>query len=188
MRAPQQPPPDNSDFDRYLRWLQFIENERAGLRAQGETEAFRVIDSFYQAALQLADPYSNDVQVQQQFDQGMQLTLQRALRAAQVMRNNLRTHPPVPPDCRALHQFYTTAAAQEADQTALLLDALARKDIGRVRSVGRSGMGMIDRNLGQANLELERVYKGRGLNPQFRIETGGNSSMLGGMLGLGGLR
>jgi hypothetical protein len=63
----------------------------------------------------------------------------------------------------------------------------ARKDIGRIKQLGRAGVSNIDMNLGMANRELERVYHQRGLNQQFRIETGGNSSMLGGMTGLGGL-
>ena len=41
----------------------------------------------------------------------------------------------------------------------------------------------IDRNLGMANKQLEKVYQGRGLNQLFTIETGQKSSMLGGMLG-----
>ncbi|HTE20174.1 MAG TPA: zinc ribbon domain-containing protein, partial [Armatimonadota bacterium] len=41
--APPPPPPDNSDFDKYIRWLQFVENERSGLRAQGENEIFRML-------------------------------------------------------------------------------------------------------------------------------------------------
>jgi hypothetical protein len=181
-------PPDNSDFDRYLRWLQFVENERAGLRAQGETESFRVIDSFYQAMLGLADPDANDAQLQRQFDAGIQQTLNRALMAARQFRVNiLRTKPPVPSDCKALDNYYMRAVDLEAQQTVVLMDALARKDIGRVKSIGRSGVAQVDTNLGMANKALEEVYRQRGLNQQFRIQTGGNSSMLGGMIGLGGL-
>jgi len=75
---------------------------------------------------------------------------------------------------------------QESQATARL-DALGRRDIGTIKQIGGSGVGLIDRNLGLANRALERVYRGRGLNQQFEIQTGGNSSMLGGMVGLGGI-
>jgi hypothetical protein len=68
-----------------------------------------------------------------------------------------------------------------------LLDALVRKDIGRIKQIGRTATGRIDRNLGMANMRLEQAYRGRGLNQQFRIETGGNASMLGGLMGMGGM-
>ncbi len=182
-------PPDNADFDRYVRWLRYVETERSGLRAEGETESFRVIDSFYQTMLGLSDPDANDIQMQQQFDNRIRQSLQRTVQAIRIFGNNIsRTKPPVPSDCRALDAHYLRAVTLEAEQTAGLLDALARKDIGRVRSIGKSGVGSIDTSLGMANRELEKVYQGRGLNQQFRIETGGNSSMLGGMIGLGGVR
>lgn len=191
-QAPPQPqaPPDNADFDRYLRWLQYVENERATLRAQGETESFRMIDNFYQAALGLADPDTNDAILQQQFDRNIQVTLQRTVGAIRLFRQNVvnsKRSVPVPPDCRALDQHYMSALEQEGVATAALLEALTRKDIGRIKQIGRSGTGNIDRSLGMANNKLEQVYRSRGLNQQFRIETGGGSSMLGGMMGLGGL-
>lgn len=179
---------DNSDFDRYLRWLQFVEQERSGLRAQGETESFRMIEGFYQAALGLADPDTNDAVLQQQFNQNIQVTLNRTIAAIRLFRQNiLRTKPPVPTDCKALDQYYMAAMEQEGIVTANLIEALARKDIGRIKMLAKGGTGSIDRNLGMANLRLEQVYRSRGLNQQFRIETGGNASMLGGMMGLGGL-
>lgn len=179
---------DNSDFDRYIRWLQFVEQERAGLRAQGETESFRMIEGFYQTAMGLADPDSNDVVMQQQFDRNIQITLQRTVAAIRIFRTNiLRTKPAVPADCKALDQFYMAAMEQEGLLTANLIDALTRKDIGRIKMLARGGTASIDRNLGQANLRLEQTYRGRGLNQLFRIETGGNSSMLGGLMGMGGL-
>jgi hypothetical protein len=186
---PQAPaPPDNSDFDKYLRWLQYVEQERAGLRAQGETESFRMIDQFYQTMLGLADPDTNDAALQRQMDANLQVTLQRTVAAIRLFRSNvMRTKPPVPADCQALDRYYMSAMEQEGTTTAALMDAMARKDIGRIKMLSKSGVGSIDKDLGMANLKLEQVYKSRGLNQQFRIETGGNSSMLGGMLGLGGL-
>jgi hypothetical protein len=182
-------PRDNSDFDRYLRWLQFVENERNNLRAQGETESFHVIDSFYQAMLGLADPDTNDAQLQAQMDQNLRNSLQRTVAAINNFgRNITRSKPAVPSDCRALDSYYMAAVRLEAEQTAVLLDALARKDIGRIRAVGSRTVASIDTNLGAANRQLEEVYRQRGLNPQFRIQTGGNSSMLGGLVGLGGMR
>jgi hypothetical protein len=165
-----------------------VENERAKLRAAGETQSFRVIQSFYAAAFNLADPDANDAQVQAQFDANLRAQLNQAVRDIGLFRNNiLRSKPPVPADCGALDQYYMAAVGQEAQETAALLDALNRKDIGRIKQIGGSGVGLIDRNLGLANKALEKVYRGRGLNQQFEIQTGGNSSMLGGMVGLGGV-
>ena len=194
--APNRPTPkpeapavvDNSDLDRYIRWLQYVEQERQGLRAMGETESFRMIDGFYQAALGLADPDSNDAVIQQQFNQNLMVTLNRAVAASRMFRTNImRTKPAVPSDCKALDQYYMAAMDEESTQTVALLDALVRKDIGRIKQIGRTAAGRIDKNLGMANLRLEQTYRGRGLNQQFRIETGGNSSMLGGLMGMGGM-
>lgn len=185
---PAPAPPDNRDFDRYLQWLQFVENERAGLRARGETQSFRVIGQFYQAMFGLADPDANDAQIQQQFDRTLQGELRDCLTATRLFANNItRTKPPVPADCRALDSYYMAAVRQEAQTTVLLMDALAHKDIGRIKQVGSAGVGSIDQNLGMANRQLEQVYRQRGLNQQFVIKTGGNSSMLGGMIGLSGM-
>jgi hypothetical protein len=78
------------------------------------------------------------------------------------------------------------AVDQESLATSKLMEAMARKDIGMVKSIGGRGVSNIDWNLGQANLQLKKVYDGRGLNQQFEISTGGNSSLLGGVMGLGG--
>jgi hypothetical protein len=181
-------PPDNSDFDRYLRWLQYVEQERERLRAMGETESFRMIDGFYQTMFSLADPDSNDAQVQQQFNQNLQGSLQRSLQTIRAFRQNvMKTKPPVPPDCGALDRYYMAAVDEESQQTVALMDALGRKDIGQVKAIGKAGVRNIDRNLGMANKELEKAYRGRGLNQQFTIDTGSGSSMLGGMIGLGGV-
>ncbi len=188
--VPQAPPapPNNADFDLYLRWLRYVENERGTLRAQGETTSFRLIEGFYQTALGLADPDANDAMIQQQFNAQLQQTLNLTLNSIRAFRANItRTKPFVPADCRALDAYYLRAVDLEGQQTALLMDALMRKDIGRIKSIGRSGVASIDQNLGMSNRELERVYQQRGLNQQFRIQTGGNSSMLGGMIGLGGM-
>jgi hypothetical protein len=180
----QPAPPDNRDFDKYILWLRFVENQRVALRAQGETETFRVIQGFYQTMIGMSDPDFDE----RQFDRGLQMTLNRTLIAMRSFRNNiLRTKPPVPADCKALDQYYMAAVGDEAMTTARLLQAMVNKDIGSVKAVGKSGTANIDWNLGQANQHLERVYQGRGLNQQFRIQTGGSSSMLGGLVGLGGL-
>lgn len=181
--VPQAPAPrDNRDFDAYLRWLRYVENERQGLRAQGETESFRLIEAFYQNALNMADPDAVDGQ----FDRHLQVTLNNTVRAIQLFRNNvLRTKPRVPVDCQQLDRYYMDALRQEGDTTAGLFHAMATKDIGRIKMLGRQGVAGIDRNLRNANRELEKVYRGRDLNPDFAIEAGGNSSLLGGMMGLG---
>ncbi|MGV3723621.1 MAG: hypothetical protein ACO1SX_22215 [Actinomycetota bacterium] len=182
------PPPNNNDLDRYVLWLQYVEQERQGLRAMGETESFRMIEGFYQTALGLADPDSNDAMIQQQFNQNLMRTLNNAVFAARKFQQNvISTKPKVPSDCLALDQYYMAAMKEESEQTVMLLNALVRKDIGQIKRIGNTASGRINKNLGMANLRLEQVYRGRGLNQQFRIETGGNASMLGGMMGMGGM-
>ncbi len=188
--APAAPAPrDNGDFDRYIQWLRFVEQERSALRAQGETESFRIIEQFYGVMLGFSDPAADDIALQRQFDQNLRNSLNRALTAVQVFRTNImRTKPPVPSDCKSLDNYYMAAVDEESRQTAALMQSLAGRDMGAIRSISKVGVGRIDQNLGMANKQLAKAYEGRGLNQQFTIETGGNSSMLGGLIGLGGMR
>lgn len=180
------PPPDNSDFDRYLRWLQRVEDFRAGMRARGETESFRLINQFYSAALGLSDPDANDMAIQRNFNIQLRREMQSVVHDINLTwRNVNQTKPPVPADCRALDAYYMRAVTLEGEKTVQIMQALNRMDIGAVKAAGRTGIAQIDQNLGLANKELEEVFKKRGLNQLFRIETGGNSSMLGGLMGLG---
>ena len=191
--APTAPPaPDNSDLDRYIRWLQYVERERADLRAQGETQIFSMIPDLLGgnvAAIFGDDP---DVATEQQRMAQMQQSqinkVNQIVRAMQLFAQNIRkTKPPVPTDCKALDTFYMGAMDEEARQTVVTLDAFSKHDIGRLRQVMRTGVGGIDAKLGSANLELQRVFKGRGLNQVFTIETGRSSSVFGGLVGsLGG--
>lgn len=185
---PTQPPAprDNSDFDRYLRWLQKVENFRNGLRARGETQSFRVIEQFYQSMLGLSDPMGDDMAIQRNFQANLQRELQAVVHDINLTWQNInRTKPPVPVDCRALDEYYMRAVRLEGEQTIVVMNALQRKDIGAIKAAGRIGVAQIDQNLGFANRELEEVFEQRGLNQLFRIETGGKSSMLGGLMGLG---
>jgi hypothetical protein len=86
-----------------------------------------------------------------------------------------------------LDQFYTAAVLEESEQTLEALNAYSRMSIGDLNRVKGRGVGRIMRNLGSARLELQRVFRGRGLHQQFDIETGGDRSFLGGALGTLGL-
>jgi hypothetical protein len=182
-------PPDNADFDRYIRWLQYVDNERHALRAQGETWIFQMLPRMLTA--DLADILGDENVIDEQAalarrQQQQRAEVSRILAAMQVFRNNiLRTKPPVPPDCRALDTYYMAAMDEEVRQTARALDAFGRSDIGSLRQILSAGGGVsrIDTNLGMANRELERAFRGRGLNPIFSIPTGSNSSLLGGLVG-----
>lgn len=176
--------PDNLGFDKYLRWLRFVEQERAGLRAQGETVAFQQMEDALKK-LPANDP--NRAVLMRQNRQVISQTIQ-ALRA---FRNNIaksRQTLTVPSDCKTLDAFYVSALDQETETTGRLLLAIANENEGQIRSIGKDGVGSIDMNLGQANRELKKVYEGRRLSQLFTIETGGNSSLLGGMTGIGGSR
>jgi len=186
--APTAPNPalEAASFDRYIRWLRDVENFRAELRARGETESFAVIEQFYRAMLGLSDPDSNEADLERQFNEGLRMKLGQVVSDIRLTWRNIeRTKPPVPLDCGALDRYFMRAVQLEGEQTTAILEALSRRDIGGIRSIGRRGVAEIDVQLGAANIELERVYRQRGLNPLFRIQTGGNSSLLGGMLGLG---
>jgi len=142
----------------------------------------------YDTLFRLSDPDANDAQEQQRFQQGLRNQLNRAVADVRLFRANIiRSKPPVPPDCKVVDSYYMRAVDREGQQTAIVLDALARGDAGTIQRVGSSGVGSIDQDLGNANLALERAFRGRGLDPQFRIETGKSSSMLGSLMGMGGL-
>jgi hypothetical protein len=189
---PSPPVPDNSDFDRYINWLRFVENERKGLRAQGETEIYRMIPDLmgHNLGAILGDPDNNNEEASfAQMQQNQINKVNRIARAMQIFAQSIRkTKPPVPSDCKALDSFYMSAMDEEARQTVITLEAFARQDIGRLKQVMGSGVGNIDSQLGLANLELEKAYRGRGLNKLFTISTGGNSSLFGGLVGTLGAR
>ncbi len=189
---PQAPPvPDNADFDKYLKWLRYVENERAGLRAQGETVAFQQIEGYLNAMITMSDPDpSADLAIENFQAQNTQM-LNRTVQAIQAFRANViqsRRALLVPADCKGIDAYYMKALDQEIATTAALMSAMANKNMGQIRSIGTRGVGSIDMNLGMANKELKKAYEGRGLNQLFTIETGGNSSMLGGLTGIGGLK
>jgi len=178
------PPADHTDLQKYIEWLKFVEKERQGLRAQAETESFRAIERFLGAMGAHADADFKDGQ----FEEQHKATLDNTLRAIDLFRQNIaRTKPPVPADCQTLDGFYMAAVNQEAQDTANLLQAMVRKDIGGVRNIGKQSVASIEGNLKQAGGELEKVHQARGLRQEFRIETGGGGSMLGGLTGMGGL-
>jgi hypothetical protein len=179
---------DNSDLDKYIRWLEYVEQERQSLRALGEAEVFRMVTGIYDAMMGLADPDNTDAMIQGRMSQNTQVRINRTVLAIRAFRSNvLRTKPPVPTDCKALDQYYMAAMEEEGTKTLQILDAFQRQDLARLNMLRQTATRTIDRNLGQANLRLEQVFRGRGLNQQFRIETGNNSSMLGGLMGMGGL-
>jgi hypothetical protein len=189
---PQAPaPPDNADFDRYLKWLRFVENERAGLRAQGETVAFQQIEGYLNAMITMSDPDPSADRAIENFQAQNTQMLNTTVRAINAFRANViqsRRNLLVPADCKALDQYYMAALDKEIETTATLMSAMANRNIGQIRSIGTRGVGSIDMNLGMANKELKKAYEGRGLNQLFTIETGGTSSMLGGLTGIGGLK
>jgi hypothetical protein len=181
---PPPPPVDNQDLDRYVRWLQYVEQERANLRAQAETESFRLFGSFYDSIIGLSDPFANEAGAEQQIQQGLQQAFVRTADAIQKFRQNIvRSKPPVPHDCQAVDRFYMRAMDVEGQQTLALFNALGNRDIGQVRAIGSSSVAEIDQNLTRADQELQKVFHGRRLNPQFKIQTG--PSMLSGMIGMG---
>ncbi|MFN3650016.1 MAG: zinc-ribbon domain-containing protein [Armatimonadota bacterium] len=175
---------DNSDFDKYLAWLKFVEDERAGLRALGETQVYSVVEDYLQAMLAQSEPDADGME----FQRRIQARLDKTVQAMHAFEQNImRTRPQVPADCQALDQFYLAALKEEIEATPKVMQGLASGDIGAIKRAGSEGVARIDRNLGQANLALSEVYRGRGLNQQFRIQTGSGSSMLGGLTGLGGM-
>jgi hypothetical protein len=171
---------DTADFDRYLRWLQFVEHERSRMRAQGETQTFSVMSTFSDTIVRGQSPRA--ASAARRAEQGLQGRVAQAARAVGLFRQNIvRTKPPVTSDCKPLDAYYTRAVMLEAETTAALLGAVARRDLGRMRTLARSGAAEIDRNLGMANKCLENVLRERGLAQQFRIQSGSSSSLLGGV-------
>jgi hypothetical protein len=166
-----------------------VENQRADLRARGETQSFRMIENYLHAVIGLSDPDANENQAAQQMQAGQQQLIRETVGAINAFQANMqRTKPPVPADCGALDRFYSAAAIREAVATRDLLVAMGSNDIGRIKMIGHSAVNDINADLGRANNELEKVYRGRGLNQLFKIDAGGGSSMLDGLSGLGGMR
>lgn len=180
--AAPQPTPDNSDFDRYIRWLRFVENERRGLRAKGENEIFRLLPLLITGGFDIQTLSDPDADPQEMNRRRLQATFNETLRAMNITWANIRrTKPAVPSDCRALDSYYMAGMEEEMVQTANVLRAFTAGNIGDLKSIGGRAVANIDEKLGLANRELESAFRQRGLNQQFRIETGGGSSMLGGL-------
>lgn len=191
-----QPQADNADFDKYLKWLRYVENERSGLRAQGETVAFQQIQGHINAEItmkkrdRIVNPRLADPRIENWRSQNIQM-LNNTVRAVQAFRANViqsRRNLLVPADCKGIDAYYMKALDQEVETTAALMGAMANGNEGAIRSIGSRGVGSIDMNLGMANKELKKAYESRSLNQLFFIETGGNASMLGGLTGIGGKR
>jgi hypothetical protein len=148
------PPPDNSDFDRYLKWLRFVENERSGLRAQGETVAFQQIEGYLNAMITMSDPDPSADRAIENFQAQNTQMLNNVVRAINAFRTNVinsRKNLLVPADCKGIDAYYMKALDQEIETTATLMSAMSGKNMGQIRSIGTRGIGSIDMNLGMAN-------------------------------------
>lgn len=97
-----------ADFDRYIRWLRYVEQERAGMRALSNSESFQAVDS--RGVRQRLDGQSMDF-------------LRRRNTAMRLFRQNVaRTKPPVPADMRALDAYYMRALETEGQQSVVVLE------------------------------------------------------------------
>jgi hypothetical protein len=179
------PPANNSDLDAYIKWLQFIDNARAELRAQGTTEAVNAAaDAMRRNAEMFSDPdNNNELQSAQESQQRYIAQMAKIQRAMAVMNQNiLRTKPPVPKDCKALDEMYMTALRKQSEVEMATMRAFDQKDIGKLFQMFDSqNIGWIDQQLVKANNELQKVFRNRGMEPTYTISSGSSSGASSGL-------
>lgn len=186
--APQPQAPNNDAvFDRYLKWLEFVEGERQKMSAIQANMQQAQIKEFYDMIFAMSDPNAGP-EVDQR---AMRMPQQKMAEFAEVQRrvgifwqNILRTKPPVPEDCKFLDGFYTEAARQCIIAAQEMQVALPRMDMGSIKSAG-ARMNVVNANLKRANQELEKVRDVRRLPFTWSINQEGGGG--GGMGGLGGM-
>ena len=189
--APQAPR-DNSDLERYLAWLRFVENAREELRTEGAAQGSEMMVGALQY---LYGGMATDEGDQlQRMQQGLVMKTRETVIAMRRFAANIeRSKPAVPLDCRDLDQTYLSALRAEIELTPVLTQTIGSALSGNAaNSMGQLTRIMarakqIDRVLGDANRKLQTVFRGRGLESRFEIESkSSNSSLLGGAGGIPG--
>lgn len=170
--APAPAPRDHRDFERYLQWLQFVENERVALQAQGQVAMFQqqVAPLMDQLNMALDPEAMSEAQManrQFQLKAGLVRDVQRAM--AQFHQNVMRTKPPVPADCRGVDNYYMSAMNVEQQVTLQSIQAFANNDLARLLVIKQTGTRPIYQNLRMADHALRQVFKSRELPVVFEI-------------------
>ncbi len=188
--APQAPR-DNRDFERYLAWLRFVENERNRVMR----EAWSLLGPALGDSVKPPDFDDPNVELQiQRKQQASNAVFQQVLVAIQRFEANIaRTKPAVPRDCVDLDQEFVKAQRLNGFLTGRMVQALATVNTnpGAALGIVPQVTHQMDRELfgkfgalAQANRKLQAVFRGRGIEPSFEIDS---TSMMGGSGGLGGL-
>lgn len=198
-RAPaQQPRPaapapapvvDNRQFDRYIQWLQFVEDKRQEFRNVAAGDLPNFVSQIYSIGMNSENP-ERDLEIMvNQYNRNI-------LVSTRMFQNSLRNSRvqwrlTVPPDCVELDRNYMEAVTLEAESTGMIMqslgEAMRMKNIGMAKTTGERFKRMIYPRLKVANRELDRVYRARNYDPDTNIHIddkplmGDSNNNLGGM-------
>jgi hypothetical protein len=188
-------PPDNSDLDKYLQWLRYVEGQRQVLREVADPAELLKLSLAPLTAVQGAfGDDDNQGDPQQALDRDLNATTNKIVRAIREFHAKIagsRARLVVPRDCQVLDNEYMGAVNAESQ---LLPDVLTAMRLGMQNHDTRGLMATRRRiqteiypRLTRADAALNRVYRGRGLDPAQNFKIDSKPLMDGGGGGLGGL-
>jgi hypothetical protein len=120
---------------------------------------------------------TDNAQYQAQFARQAQVSLQEAVSARRQFQEGItRTKPAVPGDCTALDGHYIAAVDMETRIASDLLEAANQQNIQRVQYLCNTAPRRINLRLGNANQELQKACRQRGLNPPFLFRLCGDGT------------
>jgi hypothetical protein len=193
--APVAAPVDNRAFDRYIQWLQFVEDKRQEFRNVAAGDLPNFVSKIYDIGINSENP-ERDLEIMvTQYNRNILVAtrmFQNSLRASRVQWRLV-----VPPDCEVLDRNYMEAVALEAESTGMIMqslgEAMRMKNIGMAKTTGERFKRMVYPKLKLANRELDRVYRARNYDPDANIHIddkplmGDSNNSLGGMGGMLGI-
>ncbi len=187
--APQPAPRDNSDFDAYLQWLRFVENERKQLADSAQNMATVLMvqgqADLLKNMLALSDPDVNPQQLQSDTQRKYYQAFMEFRRRMMVFHHDVfSTKPRVPQDCRRLDADFTAAIVLEAKLEEQALRAMSNSDLMAALQT-KSATADIYARLRDADRELDEVSRARGVSKPFSISGGEQTSTMDVLRGLG---
>jgi hypothetical protein len=186
---------DNRQFDRYIQWLQFVEDKRQEFRNVAAGDLPNFVARIYDIGINSENPERDLGIMVNQYNRNI-------LVSTRMFQNSLRNSRAqwrlvVPQDCAVLDRNYMEAVTLEAESTGMIMQSLGEamrlKNIGMAKTTGERFKRMIYPRLKVANRELDRVYKARNYDPDANIHIddkplmGDSNNSLGGMGGMLGI-
>lgn len=180
---------DNRQFDRYIQWLQFVEDKRQEFRNVAAGDLPNFVSRIYDIGINSENP-ERDLEIMvNQYNRNILVSTRMFQNSLRKSRVDWRLT--VPPDCQELDRNYMEAVTLEAESTGMIMQSLGEamrlKNIGMAKTTGERFKRMVYPRLKAANRELDRVYKARGYDPDANIHIddkplmGDSNNSLGGM-------